>query len=403
MLMESLRLSAEAGNPELAFSAADAIAERFEDSALLMKEKALQVASKESASRDDHARLAKAYLALAGLCAAEDDFSRASSSLAEASRFALKSGDRELSGQVREERKRIERLGQEYDSIRPAKAVLARTPSDPEANTQAGRYYCFLKQDWQTGLPMLAKGKDQSLKMLAAEELGSPGTAKEWFNLAEGWWKQSEKEEGDVRLSLRNHAGDVYKKAVSGLDGIEKKVALARIAEAEKTEGTGEQGAVPGQTVLGAAGTLVGNPTTVGHRLQVWRVQPEQVSSGLYRLRIQHAAAGMRGAFFMTAWVDTKGDGVPDRQLGRSPLAAGRSAGDWSEWSFRMVPGIKALFVGNGWGNDATVIFYQSGGRLAGYEGLDSTMFFSQSDKDAPTRKTGPRYTNIQLIKAGGK
>ena len=35
----------------------------------------------------------------------------------------------------------------------------------------AASYYCFLKNDWEKGLPYLAKGRDVTLKTLAQREL----------------------------------------------------------------------------------------------------------------------------------------------------------------------------------------------------------------------------------------
>ncbi|MHC4202854.1 MAG: LamG domain-containing protein [Planctomycetota bacterium] len=46
------------------------------------------------------------------------------------------------------------------------------------------------------------------------------------------------------------------------------------------------------------------------------------------------------------------------------------------------------------------MIYYQSGGELEGYTGLDSALFYSRSDKGTPTQRTGPRFTNIQLVSA---
>ena len=45
--------------------------------------------------------------------------------------------------------------------------MLKKTPDDPKANEAVGRYNCFLKGDWQEGLPQLAAGADGQLKQLA--------------------------------------------------------------------------------------------------------------------------------------------------------------------------------------------------------------------------------------------
>jgi hypothetical protein len=112
-----------------------------------------------------------------------------------------------------------------------------------------------------------------------------------------------------IRIRLKNWKGaiDSLGKALKAKPGD---------PEAKKLLAEARRHIEPERTlVLGAVGSLVTNKTGVGHRLQVWRVRPEHVSAGRYRLRIQHAAAGMAGAFWLVAWVDTTGNGVPDREL----------------------------------------------------------------------------------------
>ena len=47
---------------------------------------------------------------------------------------------------------------------------LAMTPGDAAAAETVGRYLCFVKHDWKTGLPTLAKGAHEGLRALAARE-----------------------------------------------------------------------------------------------------------------------------------------------------------------------------------------------------------------------------------------
>ncbi|MBI3877243.1 MAG: hypothetical protein HY300_15015, partial [Verrucomicrobia bacterium] len=44
---------------------------------------------------------------------------------------------------------------------------LAITPDDPGANLAVGQFLCFVKGDWESGLPLLAKSDDNVLKTLA--------------------------------------------------------------------------------------------------------------------------------------------------------------------------------------------------------------------------------------------
>ncbi len=44
-----------------------------------------------------------------------------------------------------------------WQDARRSMAVLAQTPGDPAASLKVGRFLCFVKGDWQAGLPILAR------------------------------------------------------------------------------------------------------------------------------------------------------------------------------------------------------------------------------------------------------
>ena len=55
--------------------------------------------------------------------------------------------------------------------MKKALAALDRNPTHPAANQMVGKYRCFNKGNWITGLPMLALGSDPELKALAIVDL----------------------------------------------------------------------------------------------------------------------------------------------------------------------------------------------------------------------------------------
>ncbi|HEX3998619.1 MAG TPA: hypothetical protein VHX65_08730, partial [Pirellulales bacterium] len=107
-------------------------------------------------------------------------------------------------------------------------AVLDKNPADAEANLAVGRWRAFYKNDWPTGLPLLAKGSDEKLKSLAAEELKSPTDAEQQIQLADAWWNISEKEAGIARDCVRLHAGSIYQEALPSLASALKKAAIEK-------------------------------------------------------------------------------------------------------------------------------------------------------------------------------
>jgi hypothetical protein len=136
--------------------------------------------------------------------------------------------------------------------------------------------------------------------------------------------------------------------------------------------------------------------TITDHYVQVWAVNPSLANSSEYEISIQHALAGPEGAFYIVAWEDTDGDGLPDHEIARSGLMTADSKGQWSSFVFRTAS--KALFVGNAWSEPKPTIYYEMNRTLNRNDGLGSVVYFSREIDGIPTGKASPRYTNIKFI-----
>ncbi len=130
--------------------------------------------------------------------------------------------------------------------------------------------------------------------------------------------------------------------------------------------------------------------TSPGHRLQVWEVLKESAPGDTLVLKIQHAAAGREGGFYMVAFGDANGDGKPDAEIARSDFLIAQKAGDWSFWTFPAPEG--KVFVGDTWDEGARIYFDRTGWKTKDFS---SNMFFSQGG--APGGSTGPRSTNMAI------
>lgn len=128
--------------------------------------------------------------------------------------------------------------------------------------------------------------------------------------------------------------------------------------------------------------------TSPGHRVQVWEVKKPHSTGETLKVKVQHAASGKEGGFYIVAYGDKNNDGKPDIELGKSPFLTARSAGDWSYWRVSAPEG--RIFVGNTWNEGARVFFDRKG-----WVGKDfsSTMYYATSG--APILFTGPRSTNM--------
>ena len=80
------------------------------------------------------------------------------------------------------------------EEVRVALATLKTNPTDPEANLVVGKYHCFVKDEWEKGLPMLLKGNDAALKELATAEKGASQrfrrSRRSWAT-AGGTWRET--------------------------------------------------------------------------------------------------------------------------------------------------------------------------------------------------------------------
>ncbi|PKP36363.1 MAG: hypothetical protein CVT98_08155, partial [Bacteroidetes bacterium HGW-Bacteroidetes-15] len=151
-----------------------------------------------------------------------------------------------------------------------------------------------------------------------------------------------------------------------------------------------------GEQQVGITDQEVTRIEDTGHYIQLWQVLPEFTRNANYEVKIKHAVTGSKGSFYITAWADTNNDGIPDKEIGRSDLLTASREGDWSSWRFSS--SYSRLFVGNTWSQSDEKVYYQTGGTVLGYKGLDNKVFYSRSFNGIPSQSTGPRYTNIKLI-----
>ncbi|MBM4020502.1 MAG: formylglycine-generating enzyme family protein [Planctomycetes bacterium] len=118
----------------------------------------------------------------------------------------------------------------EYARVKPALEKLKTDPADPAANLAAGRFYCFTRDDWPKGLPLLARGSDATLRDLAAQDLAGPTEASAQLALGNLWWEAA-KGPGVPAEPLRSRAGYWYEKALPGLKDLEEVLARKRLSD----------------------------------------------------------------------------------------------------------------------------------------------------------------------------
>ncbi len=230
-------VSLQAADCETAFWAIDAMAERYRVDAVEMKSDVLKDLAKKARTSFDHALLAEQAMNVIDLAIADDKYSQAVELSKLALAEAVKARDRELLVVVRPRVQEVREAARKHTEFEAVRAVLADKPDDPEANFAAGEYLCFVKGDWEMGLPYLAKGTNAELKALAEREIALPPTkTARKIELADDWWDLAQTAKGSKKDAILLHAGSWYEQARGKATGLVKATIEKRLVETAKIE-----------------------------------------------------------------------------------------------------------------------------------------------------------------------
>jgi len=211
---------------------------------------------------------------------------------------------------------------------------LEKNPDDQEAALQVGRHLCFVKADWDAGLPILAKGKDKALADLAQFELGTGEPKNEalltgaTFDFGEqaapdllrgdALWDLLKKYK-DVELrNIMNRAIYRYKLSLSKVDEARRRKLLDRVSKV--VERFRAMYTHPGKVLEGPP---QGWGVVVGKNEKVEGVATDQTRShsGRASLRVTPARSGLLvtekkpifpGEYVLSFWYLSEGTVAPD-------------------------------------------------------------------------------------------
>jgi hypothetical protein len=232
MLREARDLATAAGDVVTAIKAIDETEIRYETDAQTLKLAVYSTASKNAKTPEESVALARLFLKVAEDAIAADRYETADKALTEASTLARRGKEVALIARVDAKKKEILDRKSRFERTRKAKEVLEKNPGDPAANLAVGLHECFTRGDWDTGLPLLAKGSDEPLKALASRDLAAPRDAPGQTAVGDGWWDLSEKESNPaIKLNQRARALRWYEESVQGSTGLTKAKIEKRVGE----------------------------------------------------------------------------------------------------------------------------------------------------------------------------
>ena len=125
----------------------------------------------------------------------------------------------------------IRRIQQMHARLATAFHVIDEEPDDPLANKVIGEYACFVRGDWATGLPSLAKSNDARLNSIAKAEVAGPESADQQAEIGKMWADYAKREKGMIRSNIQQRAARWYRLALPRLDGLARKTVEVRLKE----------------------------------------------------------------------------------------------------------------------------------------------------------------------------
>ncbi|HEY1790386.1 MAG TPA: serine/threonine-protein kinase [Verrucomicrobiae bacterium] len=191
-LRVAARLAVEASNYSRAMEICDKMSGRFDMDILPIKTDLLSQAAGSAQTTKNQADLADLSVVTGFQAIAGDDYPMASKLAGLAKSAAQLSGDAALIWQAGFLADETDRCAPAYGRLNQAATTLNKNPDDPSANLAMGKFLCFIKNDWATGLPLMARGSDETVRSIANQEIAdmAKGPPRQ-VALGDAWWKLS--------------------------------------------------------------------------------------------------------------------------------------------------------------------------------------------------------------------
>lgn len=212
------------GDAETALLAIDRLAERFDVDAVAMRSETLLAAAAHATSAVQGKAVAASALAVIEDLSKERRYELALDVCEAAEGAAAKTKESALIRKLADTKANLHQRRERFERYQQALAVLENDSEDPAANHAAGSYLCFVEDDWERGVAMLALGGNvpefQGVAVMEQRQARSP---EEQVAVGDAWWTLAETHEGPDRDALRRRAEFWYRKAAPDLpEGLAK-------------------------------------------------------------------------------------------------------------------------------------------------------------------------------------
>jgi hypothetical protein len=230
------------GDSTTALKAVDLVEQKFDVDTVTLRLGVLENLAKtvraSKGAQSKVATLVKQAKALVELAVERDDFDQAQRAHELWLAFARIQGDRDEIQAATQAKSGVETGRKAYAAVPDALKKLAADSNDALANEAVGRYLCLVKGHWSEGLPLLQRGADVNLRVVATIDLDPSRSAQQTNSLADKYWEMADDFRHPQTRNLHMRAIHCYQQAATQLaGGFEKVKAQKRLEEAKQLYG----------------------------------------------------------------------------------------------------------------------------------------------------------------------
>lgn len=205
------------------------------DGIALRLEGLTQMMANFSKSPEALTAIARAVEVLVVDAIARDDFNAALKAVDLQRSIALRRQDKTAINEAAARRQDLEAARSAFREAATAVKTLDAKPGDAKASEVLGRYLTLVKNDWETGLPLLAKADDVRLRFVATIDGEPEKSPANTVILGDKWWELGDDLKTPFRRGAYLRAAHWYEIACGQLPaGIQKVRAEQRLAQMRK-------------------------------------------------------------------------------------------------------------------------------------------------------------------------
>lgn len=240
-----INIASSAGNFELAVKAVDQRVGQFDVNSIdenyeFLTKFAATNSNRNPASIDGVSYLKRAFPVIYATCV-NDEYDRSQELVKNAFKFVNEPRTSPLSKALTRLKSQLTNAQRQYNTAKESLASYREDSSDIAAGLTFGRFLCFIKGDWERGLPLLAKSDSRELKLVAEMDLKKPTTNSDKIALGDEWWRLGEAAKTSLyREACRERAAFWYRDTLASLpESLDQIHVKARLAEAESSATAG--------------------------------------------------------------------------------------------------------------------------------------------------------------------